>query len=438
MQNTTLLPTEWRSAHLTVAVPLKLPEPYGTLPPVYQSNRRSDAFGFNMLSMLVSSRSSRIPDEFELPPYAEAVFLERVNFRRYGIAKITLRLKKDAISTFFCETQSYKQFDEGYYDRVGKLVTALAVSLRLEPFYGEAGYSSVLSLEPIAALPLSPSDQLQIAKELWDKVGHGVHLPSLLYDVFICESWRNSCVMVRTSPFQSHDNFQGVLLPVAVNDMLNHDTFCRIAAECAHDLRTLPVLTNDFWTMKTRFGSHEGYRNFYLRERQATEDAVLDAEEFLDGAELQLPVRYLYDQRFKEWPEEFPLNGLADLTKSSIHALLPHEKSQATHDVNSAMSRLKRRLALLDSYLRDSAQASSTDTDLRLARSVHRLTWIASFVAFASIAVGLLPDSARETAWTKLFGNVSDGATAVVATTPNETETSIDTLPPVRRLDQPR
>ena len=317
-------------------------------------------------------------------------------------------------------------FETAFNTKINELVSDLLPPLageRVDNFNEHQAVSHILYFEPNVqlisnterenwekVLPLMEGFRLQFGKP------KSALLSTILEDILFLPELgyggsRRSCVAVRLYPFKSDqsdlfsDTFQIPLIPMS---FLNHVAICTIKSFCSHMLTSLLVSTNHFWELGKSWSNFVSYRSQYMKSRLEAEIMILKLEELEASIRRLLPTFFIYGERYIEFIDKITLEDQSSKAYiRSLSTIIKNEK-QKTNDLLSKNIRItKTRMSMLDGFLHDAAVADSTSTNLRLAKSVEKLTWVVIFIALLTFIATLIPDTIKQTAMDRVFKGTS-------------------------------
>jgi hypothetical protein len=339
-------------------------------------------------------------------------FWESTTVQDFLVIYIVAKLKP----TFVDELMSYDVDTDlkGFNTKLNELVNDLLPPLtgvRIDMFGKYKAIRHVLYFEPEVQI-LSP-DKLENYEETLPLLEHlrahfglskRVEIPTILQDMILYPGvgYGNkeiSCVAVRLYPFKNQfehglsSSFQIPLIPIS---FLNHIAYCTIKDFCCQMLASSSLSTEQYWKMGKSWSNFVNYHTKYMETRLELERLVLKMEELDATIDGLLSSPHLYQEYYIEFIDKITFEQpTSEILKRSLSTIIKKEKQQSDEQLRKRILMIKKRMSMLDSYLHDAALADSISTNIRLAKSVEKLTWVVIFIALLTFVATLIPDSIK-------------------------------------------
>lgn len=299
-----------------------------------------------------------------------------------------------------------------YSDAVRGLIVDLVPPLKVENRRPANKIDHVLYLEPVSPIAggASPTGETNEATiKLIEDLGAHVNsvAPAILEDVILLDGFGSlnagrSAIAVRLWPLpEARADVQVPLIP----ELLIHQwARCDVMDHYADELRRLMSNSDQYWQMSKRWSNFDQYRTEFLVERMKVSTLLLQADEAQKALVEVLPTGHIGRNNYVDLAQHFPSKDkYVRLLRGSFRDRLLGSLEASRVALEVVAERTQKRLDALDSYLRDAASTDAVAVNTSLNRNVRKMTilvlWVAIaslLIAVASLAIGILPDTAKE------------------------------------------
>jgi hypothetical protein len=358
---------------------------------------------------------------------AEGYLIDTVAVNSILIVKVVVRLKL----SFFCNLVSYHrnrqqlEYAYNYNQQVNGLINEILPSdygeriLKTRDKYNAAPH--VLFLEPDAPLlsekeTCSTGKRLSLLNSLHEQLGLwlGIVVPSSLCDMMLftglgINNSSGSIVAVRLAPYSRTNNDQQSIhidIPKVAMEYVNHIAMCSIREYYSKLMRSHVFSSIQYWKLGSIWNNFKSYRKDYLRSRLQAEKLIIECEELEHAFSQSLRPIYIYSQLYIDLHQESALSNTIGIEwLVPISGVIKAGEKLAKQGLISDLFILKSRTKRLDDFLLDSAIADSTSSNLKLAKTVERLTWIVTIITLLTFILTLFPDIAKVQILSRILKN---------------------------------
>ena len=396
------------------------------------SSNDLSVYYYNVLGNIYSSR--RRPNhlnqkKIETQRSITSFFEEFITIQDFLVIFIVAKLRENFLNELFlCANRTDENYDFSDYNiKLNELVSDLLPSLkgeRIDKFGEYKAVRHVLYFEPNTQL-LSMDDRgvfektSPLVKRLRDQLGNslgGEVAPTLLDDIIFFPGMgygnrEKSFVAVRLSPLDSkgykHTSLELFQIPLIPMSFLSHVAICTIMDFYSHTVASLSLNTEKYWDLGKSWGNFVNYRTQHMETRLEVERLLLRVDELEENINNLLETIHIYEDHNIDFLDLIKNeNSSSSFFEKSFSSIIKEERRKKNNKLNRNIERVKTRMVTLDSFLHDSAMADSTSINLRLAKSVEKLTWVVVLIAFLTLLSTLIADDIKTNIFSGLIKKI--------------------------------